>query len=83
MSNIEETKIPGLYVLERPTFSDERGFFRELYHLDELVSCISGQGFHAIADLRPDSPTFGMVETFIKDRKNPTLRQAFPEKFKP
>ncbi len=104
MSNIKETKIPGLYILERPTFSDNRGFFRELYHLDELeqvighkfnivqinhsnsvpnvvrgfhaepwnklVYCVSGEAFHAIADLRPDSPTFGLVETFTFDNEH-------------
>jgi len=34
--NIKTTQIPGLLTLERPVFYDERGFFRELYHLDEL-----------------------------------------------
>lgn len=101
MSNIKRTKIQGLYILERPTFSDERGFFRELYHLDELekaigrefkivqvnhsnsvpnvirgfhaepwnklVYCVSGRAFHAITDLRPDSPTFGRIQTFTFD----------------
>ena len=33
---IKTTKIPGLLVLERPIHSDERGFFRELFHKDEL-----------------------------------------------
>lgn len=35
-SNIEETKIPGLLILKRPIAFDERGFFRELFHKDEL-----------------------------------------------
>lgn len=33
--------------MERPIFSDERGFFRELFHLDELEK-ISGIKFEAI-----------------------------------
>lgn len=35
---IKETLIPGLFVLERPTFPDDRGFFREVFHLNELES---------------------------------------------
>lgn len=33
---IKNTSIPGLFILERPTNKDERGFFREVFHLDEL-----------------------------------------------
>ncbi|MBI2334461.1 dTDP-4-dehydrorhamnose 3,5-epimerase family protein [Candidatus Daviesbacteria bacterium] len=33
---IAKTSIPGLLMLERPEFSDKRGFFREIFHLDEL-----------------------------------------------
>lgn len=33
---IKTTSIPGLLILERTIFSDERGFFRELFHKDEL-----------------------------------------------
>ena len=33
---IKQTSIPGLLILERPVFSDERGFFRELFHKNEL-----------------------------------------------
>lgn len=33
---IKQTSIPGLLILERPTLDDERGFFREVFHLDEL-----------------------------------------------
>lgn len=33
---IKKTSIPGLLILERPIFKDERGFFRELFHKDEL-----------------------------------------------
>ena len=95
---IKTTSIPGLLLLERPIFSDERGFFRELFHKDELEQAagfkfdgvqmnhshskpgvirgihaedwnkviypVSGEVFIAIADIRPDSPTFGKVETF-------------------
>lgn len=33
---IKTTTLEGLLKLERPTFEDERGFFREVFHLDEL-----------------------------------------------
>lgn len=33
---IKTTSLNGLLVLERPTHEDERGFFREVFHLDEL-----------------------------------------------
>lgn len=36
----KETTIPGLLVIERPTFRDERGFFREAMRRDELEEAI-------------------------------------------
>lgn len=33
---IQKTTIEGLLILKRPTHKDERGFFREVFHLDEL-----------------------------------------------
>lgn len=33
---VNTTSIEGLLVLKRPTFNDERGFFREVFHSDEL-----------------------------------------------
>lgn len=33
---IKKTSIDGLYVIERPLFSDERGFFREVVRIDSL-----------------------------------------------
>lgn len=38
--HIRTTSIPGLLILERPILSDERGFFRELFHKDELEKII-------------------------------------------
>ncbi|MCL5107793.1 MAG: dTDP-4-dehydrorhamnose 3,5-epimerase family protein [Chloroflexi bacterium] len=98
---ILETTIPGLLVLERPTHRDQRGFFREVFHVDELEAAtgatfpiaqwnhslslpgviralhaegwnklvypVSGTMFAAIADIRPDSPTFAGVATFTFD----------------
>lgn len=95
---VSETPISGLFKIEMETFPDDRGFFREVFHLDELqeisgidfkpvqwnhslsrpkvirglhvepwnklVYPVTGQMFTAIADLRPDSPTFAKVETF-------------------
>lgn len=34
--NIKKTKINGLFVIERPTFPDERGFFREVFRFNEF-----------------------------------------------
>lgn len=101
---IKKTSIGGLLVLERPIISDERGFFKEIFHLDELEEALgyefkpvqanhsrslpkvlrglhaenwnklvypmSGSVFVAIADIRPDSETFGKVETFTIDNDN-------------
>lgn len=44
---IKKTSIEGLLVLERPTFSDDRGFFREVFHLDELEKAL-GRDFRPI-----------------------------------
>jgi len=37
---VKKTSIPGLLILERPFFSDERGFFHEVFHLDELEEAL-------------------------------------------
>lgn len=41
MDNIKKTSIPGLLILEKPAHQDERGFFREIFHLDELEKITS------------------------------------------
>ena len=92
------TTISGVYDLTRISYPDTRGFFREVFHQDELEkflghpfvplqmnhSCsfpkvirglhaehwnklvypVSGEVFTALADIRPDSETFGQVLTF-------------------
>jgi dTDP-4-dehydrorhamnose 3,5-epimerase len=40
MGNILTTKIPGVLDLTRDTFADDRGFFREVFHLDELNNAL-------------------------------------------
>lgn len=99
--NIKKTSIKGLYLIERPTFPDERGFFHEVFRLNEILGTlgldfkpiqvshsmskykviraihsegwnkivypVTGKLFVAIADVRPESETFGKVETFIFD----------------
>lgn len=45
--NIKQTNIPGLLILDRPIHKDERGFFREIFHLDELEK-ISGVKFESV-----------------------------------
>ncbi len=102
---IKTTSIPGLLVIERPTYPDDRGFFREVFRHRELkevsgidfkpvqwnhslsmpgviralhaedwnklVYPITGKMFAAIVDIRPDSDTFGKVETFELDEVDP------------
>lgn len=41
---IEQTTLPGVFKIKRQTFSDERGFFREVARLTELEK-ITGQTF--------------------------------------
>ncbi|OGM20516.1 hypothetical protein A2714_03955 [Candidatus Woesebacteria bacterium RIFCSPHIGHO2_01_FULL_38_9] len=98
---IKKTSIPGLLLIERPTYPDERGFFHEIFRLNELEEVIgrkfnpvqwshsyslpkviraihteewqkiiypvTGKVFAAFVDTRPDSKTFKKVETFIFD----------------
>ncbi|HJY98577.1 MAG TPA: dTDP-4-dehydrorhamnose 3,5-epimerase family protein [Patescibacteria group bacterium] len=40
---ITKTAIPGLLVIKRPTFKDERGFFREAFRLNDLEKEIGGE----------------------------------------
>lgn len=37
---IQKTSIEGLLILKRPTFGDERGFFKEIFHLDEVEKAL-------------------------------------------
>ena len=96
--------IEGLFIIERPTHGDERGFFRESFRLNELEEALGrevrllqenhsrsrrgvlrglhpenweklvyvprGEVFVAIADVRPESPTFLQVETFTLGEQN-------------
>jgi dTDP-4-dehydrorhamnose 3,5-epimerase len=90
--------LEGLWIFERPTAEDERGFFHEVFQArdleaalgrpvifvqinhsrsrrgvlrglhaenwDKLVYVPRGEVFTAVADIRPESPTFGKVATF-------------------
>ena len=101
---VRRGSIDGLLVIDRPTFDDPRGFFRESFRLNELVEALGktptfvqenhsrsyrgalrglhaenwekliyvprGEVFTAVADVRPDSPTFGAVDTFILGESN-------------
>ncbi len=44
---VHKTEIEGLLKLDRPVFKDERGFFREVFHLDELEEVL-GKEFKGI-----------------------------------
>src|SRR3989344_7575842 len=46
MNDIEQTILPGVFKIKRQTFSDDRGFFREVARLTELEK-ITGQTFNA------------------------------------
>jgi dTDP-4-dehydrorhamnose 3,5-epimerase len=97
--------LTGVWVFERRTFLDNRGFFREAFRLDEVEAAVkhqlhfvqmnhsrssrgtlrglhaenwdklvyvpAGQVFTALADVRPDSPTFGKIETHRFDPESP------------
>lgn len=39
-NNVQPTNLNGVYKLTRKTFPDERGFFREVFHMDELEEAI-------------------------------------------
>ena len=101
---VKKTSLSGLLILERPMYQDDRGFFKEVFHKNEIEralnikfdgvqvnhSCskpkvlrglhaenwnkivypLTGEVFIAVADIRVDSPTFGMVETFIINNEN-------------
>jgi len=45
--NVKKTSIEGLLILERPFVKDARGFFRELFHKDELEK-VSGITFSGL-----------------------------------
>jgi dTDP-4-dehydrorhamnose 3,5-epimerase len=98
-------RLNGVWVFERRTFADPRGFFCEAFRLDEveaavgrtlrfvqmnhsrssrdvlrglhaeswdkLVYVTTGQVFTALADIRPESATFGRVDTFRLDAAAP------------
>ncbi len=105
--NIRKTSIPGLLIIERPTYKDDRGFFREAVRFDELekatgikfnikqwnhslsqprviralhaegwnklVYPATGEMFSALVDIRPNSKTFGKIETFTFKESEPKL----------
>ncbi|MEJ2441764.1 MAG: dTDP-4-dehydrorhamnose 3,5-epimerase family protein [Patescibacteria group bacterium] len=99
--------IAGLLIIDKPTYRDDRGFFREAARLNELEDAagisfnikqwnhsvskprvirglhaegwnkliypITGERFSALVDVRPESKTFGKVETFIFKESEPKL----------
>lgn len=44
---IEKTSIRGLFLINRPTFADERGFFHEVFRLNELEE-VTGKKFRPV-----------------------------------
>lgn len=98
---IRTTSIPGVLIIEKPIYRDFRGFFHEVFRVNELEKAsgvkfdpvqwshsmslpgviraihtenwnkliypVAGKLFAPIVDVRPESPTFGKVETFVID----------------
>jgi dTDP-4-dehydrorhamnose 3,5-epimerase len=46
-NTITKTSIPGLFVIERPVHKDNRGFFHEIFRLNELEEA-TGIKFHPV-----------------------------------
>jgi dTDP-4-dehydrorhamnose 3,5-epimerase len=101
---VRRGNIDGLFIIERPTHEDTRGFFRESFRMSELFEALGetplfvqenhsrsrrgalrglhaenwekliyvphGEVFTAVADVRPDSTTFGAVDTFVLGESN-------------
>jgi len=38
---VQKTSIEGLLILKRPKHEDERGFFREIFHIDEIEKTLN------------------------------------------
>jgi len=110
-STITKTSIPGVVIIKRPIFSDNRGFFHEIFRANELsevtgidfkpvqwshamskpkviraihtenwnklIYPVTGVLFAPIVDVRPDSETFGKIEEItIDNTKKDTERGA-------
>jgi dTDP-4-dehydrorhamnose 3,5-epimerase len=66
MNELDEARgEPTLFVQENHSRS-QRGVLRGLHpeNWDKLVYVPHGEVFTALADVRPDSPTFGLIDTF-------------------
>ncbi len=57
---IHETSILGLLVVERPTFSDARGFFKETFRLNELEALL-GREFKIVQQNHSRNETAGTL----------------------
>jgi dTDP-4-dehydrorhamnose 3,5-epimerase len=102
---LRQGPLDGLWISERRTHSDDRGFFREAFRLSELAELLDpapifvqanhsrsyrsvlrglhaenweklvyvprGEVMTALADVRPDSPTFGRAATFLLGENHP------------
>ncbi len=110
---ITKTSIPDLLLIKRPIYKDNRGFFHEIFRLNELIKAsgvkfnpvqwnhsyslprviraihteqwnkiiypLTGKCFVAIVDVRKDKKSFGKVEQFIFDntKKNSAYSALF------
>jgi len=65
---IEKTSIDGLLIIKRPTFADERGFFREIFHLNEIEK-ISGVKFN-LAQVNHSLSVSGVIRAIHAENWN-------------
>lgn len=66
--NVKTTSIPGLLILDRPINKDERGFFREIFRMDELEK-LGGVKFEGVQMNHSHSET-GVLRGIHAERWN-------------
>lgn len=66
--NVKTTSIPGLLILDRPINKDERGFFREIFRMDELEK-LGGVKFEGVQMNHSHSKT-GVLRGIHAERWN-------------
>lgn len=76
---IKTTSIPGLLILNRPIFTDERGFFRELFHQDELEK-ITGSKFLPV-QMNHSHSKAGVIRGIHAERWNKVVYPVSGEAF--
>ncbi len=76
---IKLTSISGLLVLNRPIYKDDRGFFRELFHKDELEK-IAGIKFDGV-QMNHSNSTPGVIRGIHAEKWNKVIYPVSGEVF--